>query len=132
MQAVEVVEATIQTFGAAGVPIHVVDLGLGCGVPYLARDKALDGADLREQLQTRWQILSGPYRHPVLQAGRAGGGASGYYLTRVIDKKQLDGETFVFLDGGLNVHNPGVGLGDFCGVIPIFILLRIRFHRLRN
>ncbi len=120
VQAVEVVEATIQTFGAAGVPIQVVDLGLGCGVPYLARDKALDGADLREQLQTRWQNPVWADIDIWFEAGRALVARSGYYLTRVIDKKQLHGETFVFLDGGLNVHNPGVGLGGFLRRNPHF------------
>jgi len=32
---------------------------------------------------------------------------------RVTERKRLHGKTFVFLDGGLNVHNPGVGLGRF-------------------
>ena len=127
LQAVEVVEETIRTFRAAGVTIQVVDLGLGCGVPYLARDKALDEAALREQLQARWQ-------NPVwadiaiwFEAGRALVARSGYYIARVIDRKQLHGETFIFLDGGLNAHNPGVGLGGFLRRNPQFHFITNQF-----
>ncbi|MCC6603009.1 MAG: hypothetical protein IT327_07355 [Anaerolineae bacterium] len=120
VQAVEVVENTIQTFRAKGVPVRVVDLGLGCGVPYLARDKALDLAELRQQLQIRWQNPVWAGIDIWFEAGRALVARSGYYLARVIDKKQLHGETFVFLDGGLNVHNPGVGLGGFLRRNPHF------------
>lgn len=120
VQAVEVVENTIQTFRAEGVPVQVVDLGLGCGVPYLARDKALDLADLRQQLQIRWQNPVWTGIDIWFEAGRALVARSGYYLARVIDKKHLHGETFVFLDGGLNVHNPGVGLGGFLRRNPHF------------
>lgn len=120
VQAVEVVEKTVQDFRASGIAIKVVDLGLGCGVPYLARDKALDEAELCTQLQGRW-------RHPVwsgveiwFEAGRALVARSGYYVARVIDRKHLHGDNFIFLDGGLNVHNPGVGLGGFLRRNPQF------------
>ena len=113
IQAVEVVEDTIRAFQAAGIEIQVVDLGLGCGVPYLARDKALDEAALRAELQARWQDPVWSDIDVWFEAGRALVARSGYYIARVIDRKELHGETFIFLDGGLNVHNPGVGLGGF-------------------
>ncbi|MEN8220478.1 MAG: hypothetical protein ABFS56_29840 [Pseudomonadota bacterium] len=47
------------------------------------------------------------------EAGRALVASAGYFVARVTDKKRLHEKTFVFLDGGLNVHNPGVGLGIF-------------------
>lgn len=125
IQAVEVVEETIRTFLAAGVAIRVVDLGLGCGVPYLARDQALDEAALREQLHAHWQNPVWADVDIWFEAGRALVARSGYYLARVIDRKQLHGETFIFLDGGLNVHNPGVGLGGFLRRNP-------RFHFVTN
>lgn len=127
VQAVEVVEETIRTFRAAGVTIHVVDLGLGCGVPYLARDKALDEAALREQLQTHWQDPVWADIDIWFEAGRALVARSGYYIARVVDRKELHGETFVFLDGGLNVHNPGVGLGGFLRRNPQFRFITEHF-----
>ena len=45
---------------------------------------------------------------------------SGYFVARVTEAKDLNGKTFVFLDGGLGVHNPGVGLGRFFRKNPQF------------
>ncbi|MCP5099975.1 MAG: hypothetical protein GY943_30850 [Chloroflexi bacterium] len=120
IQAIEVVEETIQAFQEAGISIRVVDLGLGCGVPYLARDKSLDMLTLREQLQQRWQTHIWNNIEVWFEAGRALVASSGYFIARVIDRKQLHGETFIFLNGGLNVHNPGVGLGMFFRRNPRF------------
>lgn len=120
IQAVAVVEDTIQAFQQAGITIRVVDLGLGCGVPYLARDKALDMASLREQLHKRWETSVWADIQVWFEAGRALVATSGYFIARVIDRKQLHGETFIFLNGGLNVHNPGVGLGMFFRRNPKF------------
>ena len=93
--------------------MQVVDVGLGCGVPYLEKDRALDYDSLGEQSGQYGVIRSGlaskSGRRPVeLLVGQAG-----YYVSRVTEVKQLHGKTFVFLDGGLNNHNPGVGLGRF-------------------
>ncbi len=41
-------------------------------------------------------------------------------ISRVTERKRLHGKTFIFLDGGLNVHNPGVGLGRFFRGSPKF------------
>lgn len=120
LQAVDVVEETIQLFQAAGLTVQVVDLGLGCGVPYLARDQALDEDALREQLQARWENPVWSDIEIWFEAGRALVARSGYYIARVIDRKWLHGESFIFLDGGLNVHNPGLGLGGFLRRNPHF------------
>ena len=123
IQAVAVVEEIIQTFQEANIDIHIVDLGLGCGVPYLARDKPLDIPALREQLQNRWQTPVWANIELWFEAGRALVARSGYFIARVIDRKQLHGDTFIFLDGGLNVHNPGVGLGSFFRRNPHFCFI---------
>lgn len=123
IQAIEVVEQTIQTFQTADVEIQVVDLGLGCGVPYLAKDKPLDMLALCNELQRRWQNSIWANIEVWFEAGRVLVASSGYFIARVIDRKQLHGETFVFLDGGLNVHNPGVGLGGFLRRNPEFCFI---------
>lgn len=120
VEAVGVVEEAIQTFRQAGVQINVIDLGLGCGVPYLAKDSELDAAALREQLHNRWS--SPPWSDITLwfEAGRALVARAGYFVARVIERKRLYGATYIFLDGGLNAHNPGVGLGRFFRRNPQF------------
>ena len=39
---VELASEVLETFRSKGLRVRVVDLGLGCGVPYLERDAALD------------------------------------------------------------------------------------------
>jgi len=123
VQAVDAVEETIEAFCRAGVAPRVVDLGLGCGVPYLARDTALDVAALREQLWLRWQRPSWSDVAVWFEAGRALVAGAGYFVARVTERKRLHGETFVFIDGGLNVHNPGVSLGRFFQRNPRFYFI---------
>jgi diaminopimelate decarboxylase len=123
IQAVDAAEATIQTFQQGGIELRVVDLGLGCGVPYQAKDIALDTAALGEQLHNRWQRPTWSNLSVWFEAGRALVAASGNFVARVAERKRLHGETFIFLDGGLNVHNPGVGLGRFFRRNPQFCFI---------
>jgi len=123
IQAIEVVEETIEFFRRANLDIKVIDLGLGCGVPYLAKDAALDISTLRQQLSLRWQNETWSSIEIWAEAGRALVASAGYFVARVTEKKRLHGKTFIFLDGGLNVHNPGVGLGKFFRSNPVFLFI---------
>ncbi|OAD23126.1 Orn/DAP/Arg decarboxylase 2, partial [Candidatus Thiomargarita nelsonii] len=123
IQAIDVVEETFELFHQANLDIKIVDLGLGCGVPYLAKDAALDISALRQQLWLRWQSEIWSSIEIWAEAGRALVASAGYFVARVTDKKRLHGKTFVFLDGGLNVHNPGVGLGRFFRSNPVFLFI---------
>jgi diaminopimelate decarboxylase len=123
VKTLKIVVETIKAFKAQGLEVAVVDVGLGCGVPYLEKDRALDYDSLHEQIRSSW-------RDPVWdgveiwsEAGRALVGQAGYYVSRVTELKQLHGKTFVFLDGGLNTHNPGVGLGRFLRSNPKFLFV---------
>ena len=82
----------------------LVNLGGGFGVPYFAGDVALDvervGAALRAALDDRAAILR--ETRFAIELGRWLVAEAGVYLTRVIDVKQSQGETFVVVDGGLN------------------------------
>lgn len=123
LETLRIVVETIRTFIAEGLKVQVVDVGLGCGVHYLEKDGVLDYDSLQEELQPIW-------RDPVWdgieiwsEAGRALVGQAGYYVSRVTDIKQLHGKTFVFLDGGINSHNPGVGLGRIFRSNPEFLFV---------
>lgn len=115
-------EATEQ-FKSAAMPPSVVDVGLGCGVPYRERDKVLSWSELRESLQVEWSLPVWREVEVWSEAGRSLVASCGYFVTRVVERKVLNGKTFVFLDGGLNVHNPGVGLGRTFRSNP-----RLQFH----
>ncbi len=88
----------------ADVAPPLVNLGGGFGVPYFAGDVALDvervGAALRAALDDRAAILR--ETRFAIELGRWLVAEAGVYLTRVIDVKQSQGETFVVVDGGLN------------------------------
>ncbi len=90
----------------AGAAPPLVNLGGGFGIPYFAGDTPVDveaiGQALRAQLDRRDPILADS--RFAIELGRWLVGEAGVYLTRVIDRKQSGGETFLVVDGGLNHH----------------------------
>lgn len=88
---------------AVGAEPPLVNLGGGFGIPYFAGDVALNveavGKALGEALASRRGLERTRF---ALELGRWLVGEAGVYLTRVIDRKQSRGETFLVCDGGLN------------------------------
>ncbi len=101
----------------AGAAPPLVNLGGGFGVPYFAGDNALDveavGAALIEALAGRPAILC--ETRFAIELGRWLAAESGVYLTRVVDVKDSQGETFVVVDGGL--HHQLAASGNFGTVV---------------
>ena len=91
------------TAGQAGVSPPEVNLGGGFGIPYFPGDQALDiesiGNSLGKALERRPKILGDT--HFAIELGRWIVGQAGVYLTRIVDRKQSRGETFLVTDGGL-------------------------------
>ena len=89
---------------AVGVTPPIVNLGGGFGVPYFAGDRSLDvqtvGIALETALAERPAILAGS--RFAIELGRWLVAECGVYLTRIVDRKQSGGETFLIVDGGLN------------------------------
>jgi diaminopimelate decarboxylase len=81
-----------------------VNLGGGFGVPYFAGDVALDvervGAALAQALESRPAVLRDA--RFGIELGRWLVAEAGVYLTRIVDRKESQGETFLVTDGGLN------------------------------
>ncbi|MEH3159256.1 MAG: pyridoxal-dependent decarboxylase, exosortase A system-associated [Sphingomonas taxi] len=88
----------------AGAAPPLVNLGGGFGVPYFAGDTALDvervGAALAEALAARPAVLA--EARFAIELGRWLVAEAGVYLTRIVDRKESQGETFLVTDGGLN------------------------------
>lgn len=86
----------------AGVEPPLVNLGGGFGVPYFAGDVPLDveavGAALADALAS-WR---GGGTRFAIELGRWLVAEAGVYLTRIVDRKESRGETFLVTDGGLN------------------------------
>ena len=89
---------------AAGAAPPLVNLGGGFGVPYFAGDVPLDveriGAALAEALAVRADVLRDT--RFAIELGRWLVAEAGVYLTRIVDRKDSQGETFLVTDGGLN------------------------------
>ena len=80
-----------------------VNLGGGFGIPYFAKDEPLDveavGAALATSLADRPKILA--ETNFSIELGRWLVGEAGVYLTRIVDRKESRGKTFLITDGGL-------------------------------
>lgn len=124
VEMVQIAGGVLDGFAQAGVRVGVVDLGLGCGVPYLEKDADLSMELVRDKLRPLWN--STPWSSVQLwtEAGRALVGRSGFYVTRVLERKGRRGKVFIYLDGGLHTHNPGIGVGRFFRSNPRFLFVR--------
>ncbi len=93
-----------------GAEPPTVNLGGGFGIPYFAGDQPLDvervGDALAKELRGR---PSGTAY--AIELGRWLLGEAGVYLTRVVDRKQSGGRTFLVTDGGL--HHMLAASGNF-------------------
>jgi diaminopimelate decarboxylase len=87
----------------AGESPPEVNLGGGFGIPYFSSDRPLDvetvGATLAKTLEGRQKILADTKF--AIELGRWLVGEAGVYLTRIVDRKESRGETFLITDGGL-------------------------------
>jgi diaminopimelate decarboxylase len=101
----------------AGATPPLVNLGGGFGIPYFPGDERLDirpiGVALSEALEQRPAILAGSAF--AIELGRWLVGEAGVYLTRIVDIKQSQGETFIVVDGGL--HHQLAASGNFGTVV---------------
>ncbi|MEW4466797.1 pyridoxal-dependent decarboxylase, exosortase A system-associated [Parasphingorhabdus sp. JC815] len=97
-------------------PVHV-NLGGGFGIPYFPGDTPVDvaqvGVALKEQFAELPEILSNTLF--AIELGRYLVGEAGVYLTRIVDRKESQGEIFLIADGGL--HHQLAASGNFGTVI---------------
>ncbi|MFF7194939.1 pyridoxal-dependent decarboxylase, exosortase A system-associated [Streptomyces sp. NPDC008079] len=86
-------------------PVRYLNLGGGFGIPYAARDRALDLGPIAENLAKLLDTVirpALPQARTVIELGRYLVGEAGVYLTRVVDRKISRGTTFLVVDGGLH------------------------------
>ena len=99
-------------------PVQYLNLGGGFGIPYFEKDAPLDmapiGANLAELLQTKIRVQL-PEARVVIELGRYIVGECGVYITRIADRKESRGRTFLVVDGGL--HHQLAASGNFGQVI---------------
>lgn len=100
-----------------GATPPLVNLGGGLGIPYFAGEQPVDlaviGGQLSIALDGRGDVLADTKF--AVELGRWLVGECGLYLTRVIDRKESRGETFLVTDGGL--HHQLAASGNFGTVV---------------
>lgn len=100
-----------------GAPLPALNLGGGFGIPYFAGDGSLDvnsvGAALAERFADLPETLA--QAELAIELGRYLVGEAGVYLTRIVDRKESRGETFLVTDGGL--HHQLAASGNFGTVV---------------
>ncbi|NIA32048.1 MAG: pyridoxal-dependent decarboxylase, exosortase A system-associated [Actinobacteria bacterium] len=88
------------------IPLDIVNLGGGFGIPYYFNDSDLDlsavGAGLRQVLANAKKNLPGT--RFKIELGRYIVGESGMYVGKILYRKESRGEIFIIIDGGLHHH----------------------------
>jgi diaminopimelate decarboxylase len=86
-------------------PVRYLNLGGGFGVPYFEKDTPLDlvqvGDGLAELMDSRIRGLF-PQARVVVELGRYLVAEAGIYVTRIVDRKESRGRTFLVVDGGMH------------------------------
>ena len=112
------VDLVLRLAEAAPSPVRYLNLGGGFGIPYFEKDTPLDltaiGANLAELLEKKIRVQF-PEARVVVELGRYIVGECGVYVTRIVDRKESRGRTFLVVDGGL--HHQLAASGNFGQVI---------------
>ena len=123
-----VIALAAQLADAAGVDVPHLNMGGGFGIPYFARDTPLDLAPIGDALAEQFAALPDVLQDTqfALELGRYLVGEAGVYLTRILDRKESHGVTFLITDGGL--HHQLAASGNFGTVVrrnyPVAIATR--------
>jgi diaminopimelate decarboxylase len=99
------VELALRLADHAPGPVRYLNIGGGFGIPYYERDAPLDlapiGANLEDLMAAAVRPLL-PEARVVVELGRYLVGEAGVYVTRVVDRKESRGTTFLVVDGGMH------------------------------
>jgi diaminopimelate decarboxylase len=103
---------------AASTPIRYLNIGGGFGIPYFEGDRPLDLAAIGDNLAVLISDAIAPNlpdARVTVELGRYVVGECGVYVTRIVDRKESRGRTFLVVDGGL--HHQLAASGNFGQVI---------------
>lgn len=98
-------------------PLRYLNVGGGFGIPYFPKDEPLDIARVGENLHPLVETIAArqPHAEVVVELGRYIVGEAGIYVSRIVDRKESRGQTFLVTDGGL--HHQLAASGNFGQVI---------------
>jgi len=96
----EMATRCVQLANDMQLPLKLLDLGGGLGIPYEENQKPISFYDVAKelfQLKKKFQL-----ENIYMELGRFAIGPYGHYLTRVIDRKTVRGKELLVLEGGIN------------------------------
>ncbi|MBI5331505.1 MAG: pyridoxal-dependent decarboxylase, exosortase A system-associated [Betaproteobacteria bacterium] len=87
-------------------PVRLLNLGGGFGIPYFPGEQPLDLKAVGDHLASLMPDArrAFPEAEFVIELGRYFVGEAGVYVSRVIDRKESRGLTYLIADGGLHHH----------------------------
>lgn len=108
------VELVLRLADSVAWPVRYLNLGGGFGIPYFEKDVPLDLSLIGENIADLLATKIGPQlpaARVVVELGRYIVGECGVYVTRIIDRKESRGRTYLVVDGGL--HHQLAASGNF-------------------
>jgi diaminopimelate decarboxylase len=87
-------------FETLGLPLRVLDLGGGLGVPYKSGTEALNFSEVAKLLGELIQSFS--LKEVWMELGRYSVADCGFYLAPIVDRKRTRGVDLLVLEGGIN------------------------------
>ena len=123
-----ILDLAIRLADQANVELPKLNMGGGFGIPYFAGDEPLDIVGVGEALGELIEMHSKAVENTELfiELGRYLVGEAGVYLTRIVDRKESHGETYLVTDGGL--HHQLAASGNFGTVVRRNYPLAIATH----
>lgn len=112
------VDLVLRLADSVAWPVRYLNLGGGFGIPYFEKDVPLDLSVIGENIADLLATKIGPQlpaARVVVELGRYIVGECGVYVTRIIDRKESRGRTYLVVDGGL--HHQLAASGNFGQVI---------------
>ena len=112
------VDLVLRLADSVAWPVRYLNLGGGFGIPYFEKDVPLDLSQIGENIADLLATKIGPQlpaARVVVELGRYIVGECGVYVTRIIDRKESRGRTYLVVDGGL--HHQLAASGNFGQVI---------------
>ncbi len=95
------------------LPISLLDIGGGIGVPLFAGEASFDLQKVNQKLPAMLNIFRA--RHAgvriILESGRYLVAEAGVFITRIIASKKSQGKHFLITDGGMHCHLSAAGYG---------------------
>ena len=111
------VDLALSLAASAPTPLRYLNIGGGFGIPYFPKDRPMDLAKVGQGLQPLVDRIAAeqPEAEVTIELGRYIVGEAGIYVSRIIDRKESRGLTFLVTDGGL--HHQLAASGNFGQVI---------------